>query len=142
MPQVAGGAVIRGGVSTDRKSSVRKACIGHSDGSGCFAWAEIDRRANASFFSLKCGRAGKMNLHTLFKFSRIVRREVASWSGGGDNGPVWVYQQGSARATSRAQREAKGAPQPADKAVAALPPSVAVSSSGVQLHFISPPCVH
>lgn len=87
MPQVAGGAVIRGGVSTDRKSSVRKACIGHSDGSGCFAWAEIDRRANASFFSLKCGRAGKMNLHTLFKFSRIVRREVASWSGGGDNGP-------------------------------------------------------
>lgn len=130
---MASGAVIRGGASTDRKTSVRKACSGQRDGSGRFARAEIDCRANATFSSLKSRRAGKMNLHALFKFSRIVRREVASRSGGGDNGPVWVYQQGSARATSRAQSEAKGAPQPADKA-AALPPSV-----GCELQWCAAP---
>lgn len=88
VPQVASGAAIRGGASADRKTSLRKACIGPKrwEQMLCSGRNRLQSKRKP-FLSLKCRRAGKMNLHTLFKFSRIVRREVASWSGGGDNDP-------------------------------------------------------
>lgn len=69
------------------RTRLSDARAGQSGGSGRFARAEMDRRANAAFFSLKCRRGGKVNLHTLFKFSPILQRELAAWSAGGDNGP-------------------------------------------------------